>query len=133
MPMINRVPLTATARWGARLMTRVDAVSEAGSSPWGLAGCGGSADHRPSETDHLGNPGSGIAAAARRPDPPGAGFDDLGGRALDRSQHARAAGPLGRAGDGPADPARGHPSSGIPAPLGRAAARDRPDLVTPRP
>ena len=53
--MINRVPLTAAAGWGASLMTRVDAVSEAGSSPWQLAECGRTADHRPSETGHLGN------------------------------------------------------------------------------
>ena len=55
--MINRVPLTAAAGWGASLMTRVDAVSEAGPSPWHLAECGRTADHWPSETAHPGNLG----------------------------------------------------------------------------
>ena len=38
-------------------MTPVDAVSEAGSSPWRLAVSGATADHRHSEAGHPGNPG----------------------------------------------------------------------------
>ena len=38
-------------------MPRVDAVSEAGSRLWRLAESGGTADHRPSEAGHPGNPG----------------------------------------------------------------------------
>jgi hypothetical protein len=55
--MIDGESLTAAVRWGASPMTRVDAVSEAGSSPWRLAESSGTADYRPSETGHLGNLG----------------------------------------------------------------------------
>ena len=54
--MIDRESLTAAARWGASPMTRVDAASEAGSSPWRLAESSGTADYRASETGHLGIP-----------------------------------------------------------------------------
>ena len=55
--MINREPLTAASGWGASLMMRVGAVSEAGSRRWRLAKSSGTADHRHSEADHPGNPG----------------------------------------------------------------------------
>src|SRR3954451_3208241 len=55
--MIDRESLTAAARWGASLGTRVDVVSEAGLSPWRLAESGGTADYRPSKAGHLENPG----------------------------------------------------------------------------
>jgi hypothetical protein len=45
--MIHRDSLSAAARWGASLMTWVDAVSEAGSSPWRLAESGRTADYGP--------------------------------------------------------------------------------------
>jgi len=45
--MIERVPLTAAAGWGASLMTRVDAKSEAASRHWRLAESGRTADHTP--------------------------------------------------------------------------------------
>ena len=45
--MIDGESLTAAARWGASPMTRVDAVSETGSSPWRLAESSGTADYRP--------------------------------------------------------------------------------------
>jgi hypothetical protein len=47
----------AAARWGASLMTRVYAVSEAGSTPRRLAATGATAHDRPSEAGHPENPG----------------------------------------------------------------------------
>ena len=55
--MIDRERPNAATRWGPRLTTLVDVVSEAGSRPWRLAERGGTADHPPPETGHLGNPG----------------------------------------------------------------------------
>src|SRR4051794_23094889 len=56
--MIDRESLNAGAMRGASLGTRVDLVSEASLSPWRLAESGGTADYRPLENGHLGNPGS---------------------------------------------------------------------------
>jgi len=50
-------PKKAAQKGGESLMPRVDAVDEAVSSPRRLAESGGTADHRPSETGHRGNPG----------------------------------------------------------------------------
>jgi hypothetical protein len=47
----------AAARWGASLMTRVYAVSEAGSSARRLAATGATAHDLPSEAGHPENPG----------------------------------------------------------------------------
>ena len=55
--MIDRERPNAAARWGASLMTRVYAVSEAGSSPRRLAATGATAHDRPSEAGHPENPG----------------------------------------------------------------------------
>jgi hypothetical protein len=57
-PMIDSERPNAAQRTGASFMTRVDAADGAGSSPRRLAQSGGTADHRPSETRYLGNPGS---------------------------------------------------------------------------
>jgi hypothetical protein len=55
--MNDRELPNAAARWGASLMTRVYAVSEAGSSPRRLAATGATAHDRPSEAGHPENPG----------------------------------------------------------------------------
>jgi hypothetical protein len=55
--MNDRELPNAAARWGASLMTRVYAVSEAGSSPRRLAATGATAHDRPSEAGHLENSG----------------------------------------------------------------------------
>ena len=57
--MIKRIPLTAAAGWGANLMTRVDAKSEAELET--LAACREQQNGRsqPSETGYLGNTGLG--------------------------------------------------------------------------
>ena len=68
--MIDRERPNAATRWGPRLMTPVDAVSEAGSSPWRLAVSGATADHRHSEAGHPGNPGLTVEQLAERADNP---------------------------------------------------------------
>jgi hypothetical protein len=55
--MNDRELPNAAARWGASLMTRVYAVSEAGSTPRRLAATGATAHDRPSEAGHPENPG----------------------------------------------------------------------------
>ena len=59
--MIERVPLTAAAGWGANLMTRVDAKSEAASRHWRLAESGRTADHRPRKLAIWGIPAQKLA------------------------------------------------------------------------
>ena len=54
--MIDRERPNAAARWGASLMTRLYAVSEAGSSPRRLAASGVTTHDRHSEAGHLENP-----------------------------------------------------------------------------
>jgi hypothetical protein len=56
----------AAARSGASLMTRVYAVSEAGSTPRRLAATGATAHDRPSDAGHPENPGSQVAAQLTR-------------------------------------------------------------------
>lgn len=54
--MSDREPPSTAARWGASLMTRLDAMSEARSSPLSLAECDLVPQHRPpSVAGHLGN------------------------------------------------------------------------------
>ena len=57
--MIDRDQPKAAQKAGASLMTRVDAADGAVRALAGLPRCGGTADHRPSETGHLENPGLG--------------------------------------------------------------------------
>jgi len=65
--MNDRELPNAAARWGASLMTRVYAVSEAGSSPRRLAATGATAHDRTSEAGHPENPGLRLAAASASP------------------------------------------------------------------
>ena len=56
--MIDRDRPKAAQRWGASLMTRLDAAEGAGSSPRRLAACGATTHNRPLEGGHPENPGS---------------------------------------------------------------------------